>query len=805
MANRPLGAVLRHIRKLAGPAPADAGDGQLLSRFLLRRDEAAFAALVERYGPLVLGACRRVLRHEHDAEDAFQATFLVLAHKAASLDGTGSLAGWLHTVARRVALRLRAQSERRQARERRAAEARPAEFQEEPGAGEWLPLLEEELHALPEKYRAPLVLCHLEGKTHDEAARALGCPAGSLWKRLERGRALLRGRLLRRGVAPSAALLAAAWVETSSAALPGRLLGATARVAALVAAGTAPDAVPVHVLTLADGALRAMALSRNRIVLAVLLLVGLFGGGTAALMHRAFAEAPPRTDEAEEALTPVVFFAPIPPEPEPKETPALAEWPMFRGNPSRSARGRGAVTLPVRAWSVPTVSDAQVKKWLQAALPGEDETAPAVVPAFFPITINGMIVYRTQDGVSCTRAADGKLEWEALSEWGPGRMLKDPQKQAALKEWLEAHQKAGRRSVLVENGNLGTLSSDGERVYVIDDLALPPAIPDRELLFVRQQGFAVAEGIQHSRLQAVDLKTGKLVWELGGRLLAGDADKDPLAEFRDAHFLGAPLPAGGKLYFLFQRAHQLRLACLDPGNLPKHPTDADLGAAVDWTEPLNKAEGALVTDFRRRLYGAVPAHADGVLVCPTNAGRVVGFDPKARKVVWVHDYVRAKLGDALDAGWKATGPVVHDGKVIVTAPDGEEVVCLRLGDGKLRWRAKRAGDLYVAGVFGNDVLLVGEKSCRALSLVDGSVRWKIDTGRPTGLGVAGDGVYYLPLANFGKSREPEVCVLDVGKGAVKAHLKTGKKEALGNLLLHDGRLLSQTATDLSAFADKGAK
>jgi hypothetical protein len=120
----------------------------------------------------------------------------------------------------------------------------------------------------------------------------------------------------------------------------------------------------------------------------------------------------------------------------------------------------------------------------------------------------------------------------------------------------------------------------------------------------------------------------------------------------------------------------------------------------------------------------------------------------------------------------------------------------------MRWRAKRQGDLYVAGLFGNDVLLVGDKSCRALSVTDGTERWKIDTGRPTGMGVASDGVYYLPLANFGKSAEPEVCALDLRKRTVRTHLKAGKKESFGNLLLYEGRLLSQTAAKVSTFAGK---
>jgi RNA polymerase sigma factor (sigma-70 family) len=781
MARSPLGTVLHHIRKLA-VAPDD-GDGRLLARFLLSRDETAFAALVERHGPMVLGVCRRLLRQEQDAEDAFQATFLVLAHKAAALDGTGSLAGWLHTVAHRLALRLRAQSARRQACEQQAAGTRPAEAHDEPGAGELLALIEEELGALPEKYRAPLVLCHLEGKTHEQAARELGWPAGSLWKRLERGREFLRARLLRRGVVPAVGLLAAACGGSSSAALPTRLLDGTARLAGLVAGGTAPAAVPAHVLTLAQGALRTMALTRGRFLVMALLLVTLFGGGTAALMHHAFAEAQP-PDEPAQAR---VAFAPVPADPEPKEAPALDEWPMFRGDAGRSARGKGVVTALRLLWSVQTTEEKQMTAWVEEALADREKAGAGVVPAFFPIAVGGKVIIHTHRGMSAVTAEKGGLYWECDWFGCLEPLLRQRAASATITEWLGTHKKRGRGTIVLENSTLGQFSSDGNLVYCVDDLAVPPAEQDlggpKVPFLLRRQG---------SRLWAARLRGGKLIWEFG--------DPDGPKEQRDGHFHGPPLPLGGRVYAVYQKAAEFRLLCIDPQT-------AGMGnpVAAEWSEKLADAPDAIPVVAPRRIHAAPIAAADDLLVCPTNAGRVVGFDLKKRKVAWTHEYKQAKLGDALDAGWKATGPIIHDGKVIVTAPDCDDVTCLWLRDGKVRWRAKREGDVYVAGVFGNDVLLVGDKSCRALSLADGTVRWRIDTGRPTGMGVAGDGVYYLPLANFGKSAEPEVCALDLRKRAVKAHLKTGKKEAFGNLLLYNGLLLSQTATSLSAFAEKEKK
>jgi RNA polymerase sigma-70 factor (ECF subfamily) len=170
-------------------------DGELLKRFVERHEEAAFAVLVRRHGPMVLSVCRRVLRHSHDAEDAFQATFLVLAEKADRLSRPDLLANWLYGVAYRTALHARQRSARRSEREREAAKmiAPSSEPQGEPE--ELQRILDEELHRLPQKYRAPLVLCYLEGKTNEEAARVLGWPSGSMSYRLARGRDLLRQRL----------------------------------------------------------------------------------------------------------------------------------------------------------------------------------------------------------------------------------------------------------------------------------------------------------------------------------------------------------------------------------------------------------------------------------------------------------------------------------------------------------------------------------------------------------------------------------------------------------------------------------
>jgi RNA polymerase sigma-70 factor (ECF subfamily) len=224
LATGPLNIVLQHLRGLVGPGPtAEPTDGRLLERFAHSRDEAAFSDLVQRHGPLVLGVCRRLLGHEQDAEDAFQATFLVLARKAAILGRRGSVAGYLYTVAYRLARRARAMAARRRFHERQVALMSPAADAAPEAWSDLRPVLDEELSRLPEKYRLPLLLCDLEEKTYAQAARELGWPVGSMSKRLVRGRDLLRRRLARRGVTLAGGALAAILGRDATAAVPGPL------------------------------------------------------------------------------------------------------------------------------------------------------------------------------------------------------------------------------------------------------------------------------------------------------------------------------------------------------------------------------------------------------------------------------------------------------------------------------------------------------------------------------------------------------------------------------------------------------
>ena len=272
------GLVLREVgRLLGGGTIAALGEGQLLERFAADRDEAAFEALVSRHGPMVLGTCRRMLADPHDVDDAFQATFLVLARRAGSIRDADRLGPWLHGVARRVATRSRALSARRNARERLGGEDRSVELPDASEALELREALDEELSRLPEKYRVPLVLCYLEGLTHDEAAEHLRWPVGTVRSRLAGGRDRLRSRLTRRGLAPSAAVPAI----LPHASMPQALLSTTVRIA------TSAGSAPAHVAILAKGALVAMMWNKVKMIAAVGLMAGLAVGGASVAAQKA--------------------------------------------------------------------------------------------------------------------------------------------------------------------------------------------------------------------------------------------------------------------------------------------------------------------------------------------------------------------------------------------------------------------------------------------------------------------------------------------------------------------------------------
>jgi RNA polymerase sigma factor (sigma-70 family) len=280
--NTPHAGFVRHIRTLVSrQANGILPDQQLLESLLTQRSEASFAALVRRHGPMVLGVCRRVLRHTQDAEDAFQATFLVLARKAASIRKHESLGSWLHGVARHTAQRLKAKTARRVSHESRLTGRPAGDSIDDLTWRELRGVLDEELQRLPEKYRAPLVLCYLEGKTQDEAARQLDWSKGTFRRRLEQGRDALGLRLTQRGLALSAVLTVPLLVGTTARAMvPSLLVEDTVRAGLALASGRGTAGlVSAQVAALLEGGANTLLTAKAKTAVVLLAALALAAGG----------------------------------------------------------------------------------------------------------------------------------------------------------------------------------------------------------------------------------------------------------------------------------------------------------------------------------------------------------------------------------------------------------------------------------------------------------------------------------------------------------------------------------------------
>jgi RNA polymerase sigma factor (sigma-70 family) len=296
VATSQISKVIDYLRRtvLAG-GEADLTDGQLLECFVRHRDEAAAAALVRRHGPMVWGVCRRVLHSHHDAEDAFQATFLVLLRKAASITSRELVANWLYGVAHQTALKARATTAKRMGREKQVMEM------PEPAAGtepdlwpDLQPLLDQELSRLPDKYRLAVVLCDLEGKSRKEAARQLKIPEGTLSSRLTTARTMLATRLARHGLAVSSVSVAAVLAQNlASASVPSSALAATIKAVTLVAAGktAATGLISAKVATLTEGVVKSMLVAKLKIATELALLLAIFGAGIGAAIFICQTEA----------------------------------------------------------------------------------------------------------------------------------------------------------------------------------------------------------------------------------------------------------------------------------------------------------------------------------------------------------------------------------------------------------------------------------------------------------------------------------------------------------------------------------
>jgi RNA polymerase sigma factor (sigma-70 family) len=297
MATGQMNHTIRQMRRMAMLGFAGVSDAQLLDFFVTQKDDAAFEALVKRHGGMVLSVCRRILKDPHDAQDAFQATFLVLVRKAATLVKRELLGNWLYGVAFRAALKMKQAKRTRHFKERQVEPMAPRDSFEI--SDELLAGLDQEVNKLPDKYRAPLVFCDLEGMTRAQAANKLGWPIGTLNWRLARARSLVARGLERHGLTLGGAALAAVFQQSAAAAVPPALVASTVKLGTLMAAGGAMSlGVSAQVISLTEGVVKAMFLSKLKMPLAILVLMGSLGAGAGQLTYHVMATEECETQQA---------------------------------------------------------------------------------------------------------------------------------------------------------------------------------------------------------------------------------------------------------------------------------------------------------------------------------------------------------------------------------------------------------------------------------------------------------------------------------------------------------------------------
>jgi outer membrane protein assembly factor BamB len=482
------------------------------------------------------------------------------------------------------------------------------------------------------------------------------------------------------------------------------------------------------------------------------------------------------------------------------------EWTMFRGNASRNATSRRVSPVLDAQWSYPTIRNPnsvdpkqlEVVEAHLGKLEAENRKAGKLtLPAVHPLVIGETVVFRTFDNIRAVHLKTGALLWQH-DETNPSSFdlmieqghrvpnSRNPLQQSLLEIFLT--QRAWR------DHTAGMLSSDGRFVFTLEDLGF--LSPYYRLTQRRQSPLSPRA---FNKLMAFELSSGKLQWQVGGS--RGEYE----LELPGTFFLGPPLPLGAQLFCLAEVSGEIRLLVLD----------AKTGR-LNWSQSLILPDHTLQAYPLRRLVGISPSFGDGVMICPTSAGAVVAVDLTRRMLRWGYRYPRnfrqnrsnrralmiAMLPERSNRGltdeearWIDSVPTLVDGHVLLTPRDSDELHCLSLIDGSVKWKLPRNQGLYVAAVHDDKVVVVGRAKVRAFNLTDGKPAWKEPTPipMPSGRGFRTGRLYCLPLSTG------EQATLDLQTGRILARSKTQSGVIPGNLVAASGTIVSQSIDEVVGF------
>ena len=498
----------------------------------------------------------------------------------------------------------------------------------------------------------------------------------------------------------------------------------------------------------------------------------------------------------------------------------LLQWAIFRGDPARNAVSAGGTPLLNPRWRVPTTEQQTAERAVIVARQQNLDRSIPIMPVMQPLAVSNVVLMRTARGLLAIDFANGKRIWKVGS-------LEDSQSDSGANSQrlggmgMQGDPSLGER--LWENATLGTLASDGQYVFMVEDPKSDGAMTAQQQVVVRQFGMwrGAADKITNE-LAAYELRSqGKIKWKVGGGGDRHDFEVEP--RLAGAYFLGPPLPLDGQLYVLAESAKDQAIYL--------EVLDAKTGK-LQWQQQLVTTSDSNMNfqDAYRRLTGATPSFADGVLVCPTSAGAVVAVDLGTHKLLWGYEYPQGQVGPTrnmmamrfamLNGGYGTPGyagdrwvdatATIVDGRVLFTPVDGgdQPLFCVSLIDGKLLWKMDRGENVYVGGVENGKVVLVGKHKVQALSLADGKPLWSLDldatdttavaTAKPTGAmpsgrGFMSGGCYFLPLSTA------EVARIDIAKGKIVSRARSRRGYIPGNLICYKGDVVSLGVDSLDAF------
>jgi outer membrane protein assembly factor BamB/predicted negative regulator of RcsB-dependent stress response len=497
-------------------------------------------------------------------------------------------------------------------------------------------------------------------------------------------------------------------------------------------------------------------------------------------------------------------------------TDGADQWTMYRGSPSRNTASDGSSPLLSRRWGVPTADEngGAVESMINQMRETVHEQGGTLLCSLHPLAVKDRVFMRSVGGLVAVDFATGKRVWRVPVDDSirqllePGSAPNNLNQQSRLNNARALVNQAiamGPRWLshrLWEDATYGTISSDGERVFCIEDLdeGFSGAVDGRQIVLPNGRRIPQAGPRTFNRLAAYDIATeGKLKWEAGGPY------GEPQSELAGSFFLGPPLPLADSVYALTELKGEIRLVALDSAT-----------GKLAWSQQLAVLETNWGMEQVRRASGVSPSYSDGVLVCPTSAGAVVALDMTTRSLLWGYQYSHSDgaqegirvgiirqpptpMNNAAAGRWSDATLTIAGGRVLLTPLESNQLHCLNLLDGKLVWQKPREDGLYVGCVHNDKVLVVGRNSVRALALADGEPVWAeaslpLPVGAvPSGRGFYNGRRYHLPLSTA------EVAAIDMDTGRIVARSKSRSGTVPGNLICYHGAVISQSIDIIERF------